>query len=323
MTGTYTLSGGLNAAGSLVYGTSNPYETGTGIYNLNGGTLAVGSIVANNASEESQPSWKLNLGGGTLQATGNLTINSSTFFTMALTANGSTIDTHGNTVTISTPISGADSLTKAGSGTLTLAVANTYSGGTTVSAGQLNINNNSALGAGPFSPGSGTTIDNTSGAAVTLSVPIGGALSASGGSLTFGGTSNDLTLSNLSMGSGASPTINVAGTSGRLILGPIPNSGGQSLTKQGPGTLVMAGDSAWTNAVTISINGGTLQLGNGGASGTFGSNAAVVDNAALDLQPRLGDHRQPDQRHRRRRPERQRQHDHAHRRQQLQRRDDG
>ena len=282
-TGTYTLSGGLNGVNSLVFGSSNPYETGTGTYNLNGGTLAVGtgSIVANNASEGYPPSWTFNLGGGTLRATGNFTINSSPFFSMALTANGSAIDTQGNTVTISAPISGAYALTKTGSGTLTLSVANTYSGGTTLSAGQLNINNNSALGAGPFSPGSGAIIDNTSVAAVTLSVPTGGALSASGGSLTFGGTSNDLTLSNLSMGSGASPTINVAGTAGRLILGPIPNSGGQSLTKQGPGTLVMSGDTPGQLPRTITISAGTLQLGNGGASGTFGSNAAVVDNAAL------------------------------------------
>ena len=51
--------------------------------------------------------WRFNLGGGTLRATGNFTIGSSSFFAMALTANGSTIDTQGNTVTISTPINGA------------------------------------------------------------------------------------------------------------------------------------------------------------------------------------------------------------------------
>ena len=170
---------------------------------------------------------------------------------------------------------------KAGAGTLTLSGANSYSGGTTLSAGQLNINNNSALGTGSFSPASGTIIDNTSGAAVTVSNSVGGTIGVSGGSLTFGGTSNDSTLSNLSMGGGASPTINVAGTAGRLILGSIPNSGGQGLTKQGPGTLVLGGDSLWTNSTTITVSAGTLQVGNGGASGTFGSNAAVVNNAAL------------------------------------------
>ena len=101
--------------------------------------------------------WKFNLGGGTLQATGNLTINSSSFFTMALTANGSTIDTQGNTVTINTPINGAYSLTKIGSGTLVLGSANGF-GITTISAGTLQVGSGGTTG----SLGSGAVADNGS-----------------------------------------------------------------------------------------------------------------------------------------------------------------
>ena len=44
--------------------------------------------------------------------------------------------------------SGSWSVTKQGAGTLPLAAANTYSGGTTISAGTLQLGNGSALGTG-------------------------------------------------------------------------------------------------------------------------------------------------------------------------------
>src|SRR4029077_19218874 len=46
-------------------------------------------------------------------------------------------------------------LTKAGTGTLTLAAANTYTGVTTISAGSLSIAADSALGTAPASPTAG------------------------------------------------------------------------------------------------------------------------------------------------------------------------
>ena len=145
-TGTYTLSGGLNSVNGIVFGANNPWETGTGTYNLNGGTLAVGtgSIVAYSQCEQSPPVWKFNLGGGVLQATGNFTIGSSSFFTMALTANGSTIDTQGNTVTVSTPINGDYSLTKMGSGTLNLTAGNSFSS-LAINNGVVSVSNSSGL----------------------------------------------------------------------------------------------------------------------------------------------------------------------------------
>ena len=49
-----------------------------------------------------------------------------------------------------------------GTGTVTIANANSYYGGTTLNAGQLNINNASALGSGPLTIDGGT-LGNTSG----------------------------------------------------------------------------------------------------------------------------------------------------------------
>ena len=153
-TGTYTLSGGLNSVNGIVFGANNPWQTGTGTYNLNGGTLALGtgSITTYSPTEQGSPTWKLNLGGGTLQATGSYTIGAGYFFTMALTAGGSTIDTQGNALTISAPISGAYSLNKVGSGTLTLSAGNSFSGPMTIGNGTLALSSsasNDNIGSSP------------------------------------------------------------------------------------------------------------------------------------------------------------------------------
>ena len=75
---------------------------------------------------------------------------------MALTANGSTIDTQSNALTISAPISGAYSLNKVGSGTLTLSAANSYTGATAINAGILTLNGSLAAGSAVTVNSSGT-----------------------------------------------------------------------------------------------------------------------------------------------------------------------
>src|SRR5205814_9383973 len=66
----------------------------------------------------------------------------------------------GNT-TISTSginTSTAGSLTKSGSGTLTISASSNYTGGTTLSAGVIDIQNSSALGTGAIAETSGAVI---------------------------------------------------------------------------------------------------------------------------------------------------------------------
>ena len=67
---------------------------------------------------------------------------------------------------------GVFNLTKAGTGTLTLSGANTYSGGTTISAGILNIQNDSALGSGSVSVASGATLQLQGGIAPSVGLPL-------------------------------------------------------------------------------------------------------------------------------------------------------
>jgi fibronectin-binding autotransporter adhesin len=73
----------------------------------------------------------------------------------------------GYTATISNVLAGIDGLTKSDLGTLVLTGANIYSGGTTVSAGTLEVANNLALGA------DSVTVDNTANGGATLKIDSG------------------------------------------------------------------------------------------------------------------------------------------------------
>ena len=97
------------------------------------------------------------------------------------------------TITGTGAIAGLTSLTKLGAGILTLDTVNTYTGGTILSAGQLNLNRNTVLGTGRLTIHGGV-IDNTSGADMTLSANI---LQSWNGDFTYIGSKS------LNLGTGA------------------------------------------------------------------------------------------------------------------------
>ncbi len=138
-------------------------------------------------------------------------------------------------------------LTKTGAGTLTLSGSNTLAGGVNLNAGKLNIASATALGGGVPSPSGvtigrftineGTTIDNTSGAPLSLTYKY--ALTWNG-SFTFVG-SNDLFLpdpsgnGNITMPNDITVTTSTLGTTLRT-----QSNFAQTvarLTKDGPGTM--------------------------------------------------------------------------------------
>jgi autotransporter-associated beta strand protein len=162
-------------------------------------------------------------------------------------------------------------LTKTGNGTLTLSGSNTFTGGTTLNAGKLNINNNQALGtvAGTFTINGGT-IDATANGISTIAYPI--ALNAD---VFFTGT-NSLHLGTGAVTMNANRQINV--TANTLTIGGDLTQGNLNLTKTGSGILSFAGNNVSLNTVTLSS--GTLTAPNN--SGSFNLNGDFTNNGTFN-----------------------------------------
>ena len=180
----------------------------------------------------------------------NILINTATFYSGSFFGFDTTNATGG--AVYGNAINGIFGVAKLGDNSLTLSGANTYTGGTTLSAGRLNIDNATALGAGALTISGTSTIGNTSGAAVTLA---NDNLQSWNADLTFVGGS-DLDLGNGAVTLGGNRQITVS--SNELTVGGAIG-GDYSLTKAGSGTLALGGANAYTGNTTISA--GTLKLG--------------------------------------------------------------
>ena len=171
----------------------------------------------------------------------------------------------GDTLTISGVLantSTAKTLTKTGPGTLVLTAANTYGPsagtvGTHLNAGTINVQNNSALGAGDVSIGGAATVQ--SGAA-------------------------GLTLANnFVIGNGLTETVDTNGNTLTLsgaISDTSANGGLTAASTIGGGTLLLTGTNTYGGTTTINP-GATVQVGNNGSTGSISTTGAVVDNGVL------------------------------------------
>ena len=142
-------SGVLELTGSNTYGGSaGPYSA-----TLNLGTVAITRDVAISGGNANPV---INFNGGTLQFVNyaSSTLPASVFNNIANLKLGAAT---GAASSLSTAIGGTSVLTYNGPGTLNLTSSNSYSGGTTVAAGILGVNNVSALGTGPLAINSGAT----------------------------------------------------------------------------------------------------------------------------------------------------------------------
>lgn len=139
-TGTLNQTGGTLAIGAA----SRLYlaAAGNGTYNLSGGTLQIGGNSLFGDYNNLGGTYAFNLGGGTIQVAGSAL--SADVNATLVGGTTSTIDTNGLAANWSGVLSGSGALNKAGEGVLTLSAANTYSGGTALSAGTLSLGNAAA-----------------------------------------------------------------------------------------------------------------------------------------------------------------------------------
>jgi autotransporter-associated beta strand protein len=194
--------------------------------------------------------------------------------TLANGGNTVTLDGTGTGVTtISGAISGTGAIVKNDSGSDTLSHANTYTGGTTLNAGTLTADNNTALGTagvtingGTLSSDSNNTVANTltlQGNAKLNNITTSGVLTQTNGSytLTMDGATQTSTVNLSNNNTARTLTVNVDNGSSSAISGVIQNGGTSAgnLTKIGAGTLTLGGADTYTGTTTI--NAGTLALG--------------------------------------------------------------
>ena len=251
-----TVTGSLTMSGSGTW-TLSGVNTYTGGTNIDGGILALGS------SGALGPSGTISFGGGTLQYSASNTTDYSGRFS---TANNQaySIDTNSQTVIFATALtSSGGSLSKLGAGTLILSAANTYTAGTTVSAGTLQLSGSGTLGSTSGSLTVNGGIVDLNGTNQTV-----GALNGSGGTI----------LNNLA--GTATLTVGQGNTSGSYagVIGS--GTGTLSLTKTGSGTETLAGISTFTGSTTI--NGGTLILA-AGSPGALNSTSSITVNSGGTL----------------------------------------
>jgi outer membrane autotransporter protein len=188
--------------------------------------------------------------GGAMQFAG---ANIASSLPILLQAAGGTFDTNGNNATLAGTISGPGGLTKIGDGTLTLSGSSTYTGATSINAGTLQagaVNAFSPLSA--FTIASGATLDLASFNQTIGSLAGAGSVMLGSAVLTTGNDNTSTTFS-----------------------GTISGTGG--LTKIGAGTLVLTGNNTYSGLTTITV--GTLQIGDGGISGSILGN--VLNNASF------------------------------------------
>jgi fibronectin-binding autotransporter adhesin len=217
-----------------------------------------------------------------------------------ITAAGITVNSTTNLYSITSSganvIGGAGGLTKNGNSTLTLSGGvNTYSGATTVSGGRVSVGvladggvasdiGASGSGAANLVLNGGTLQYTGTGASAgvnrlfTLGTA-GGTIDSSGGDAVVLNNTGAAGLS----GSGAR-TLTLTGTDagGSTLAASLADSGGATaLTKSGAGLWIVAGNNAISGPVTITE--GTLQVGNGGATGSVGSGNVSINAAAASL----------------------------------------
>lgn len=238
-----TLSGGgalaKTGGGTLTLSVANTYTGGT---RLSGGRLALGNSAA--------------LGTGAVTFAQDATLATNGAYTLANAlafAEGAkgTFDTGTFNVTLNGALSGAGTLEKAGTGTLTLMSASTHSGGTRLAAGTLALGRADAIGTGALSVLADATVSFLG--AFDLSVPL--ALSAS-----------------------STATLNT-GAHAVSLGGALSGAGG--LTKTGLGSLTLTGDSGFSGPTSVSA--GTLAVTGtlSGSSVTVGSGATLTGTGRI------------------------------------------
>ncbi len=236
-------------------------------------------------------------------ATQNVTITGGNVTPAAVIVSNDSSHNYTITATAGNAIIGPGALTKSGNGKLTISGPNTYSGGTNVNAGTIELGSNNALpSTGPVAIAVAGVLDvknfNNTLADVTVT---GGAVNGTGtltvnsltlvnnatfnpnlvlnGALTKSGTGSSALPGNVDLGGSVSRSVAVVpGTSPELTLNGVVSNGG--ISKSGNGMLVL-GNASNSFSGGLNITAGTVQIGTAGALPSANS-VTLTSGATLD-----------------------------------------
>lgn len=248
--------------------------SGSGVVNQNGTGATI--LTANNTYT-----------GGTAIAAGTLQLgNGGTTGAIVgnVANNGALVFDRSNTLTFAGQISGSGSVSQIGAGTTVLTADSTYTGGTTISAGTLQLGSGGTSGAilGNVVDNGALTFNRSDVQTFAGQISGGGVVNQIGTGTTIltadntytGGTT--ISAGTLQLGNGGTTgaipgdvTNNGALTFNRSDVQTFPGliSGSGTVNQIGSGTTTLTADNTYTGGTTIAA--GTLQLGNGGTSGAI------------------------------------------------------
>jgi autotransporter-associated beta strand protein len=315
LSGTNTFSGGLDIRGGIldVDGVAS-LGTGTVTSSTGGGILAMGSTGNEVLSNNLTGNLALVMGGtGILDLTGTNSYTAGTLInngavrvdSFARLGTGQVIANSGGSLILNYNgagqllqttafLTGSGSFIKEGSGDVVIDVANTYTGGTTIRAGRLGLNDGDALGTGNIQVDSGAELgvggiilnNNITGSGLVRKTASNvvefygdnsgftGTMQVEDGIL-FATNGNAFGSGTLQIDTGAAAELNAAGNS--TVAAGL--SGGGVFEKYGSGLVTLTG--AGTNFTgTVSITGGALQLV---GSANIGNTANILIGSAGTL----------------------------------------
>lgn len=208
------------------------------------------------------------ISGGTLQLGDGTSGKDGTIASASIVNNGNLTYNRFGSVTSTAVISGTGSVTKLGAGIQTLSGTNSYSGATTVTAGILTFANTGARSAS-------TTV--TAGPAGTVGLGVG-AVSGDYSDADVAALFNTNTLAGFSLDAASGVALDT--TAGNFTQ-TTALTAARALTKLGANTLTLTGANTYTGATTIA--GGTLQIGDGGTTGSLSISSAISGSSGATL----------------------------------------
>jgi fibronectin-binding autotransporter adhesin len=264
-------SGNQNAFVDTTTGaTLTSANAGSGTVTLRGGTFTAGaSDVVDNATSLSLDGVAVTYAlGATSDTVGGLRVNSAS--PSGITGSGtitslSAFDLQAGT--IGANLAGSVAVNKTGAGVVRLAGTNSFTGALTISEGEVRLQSAGAIPTGTF-------VDLTDGTAPVSRLTLEVAANIGG----LQGVANSVVDLN-----GFQLSTNVAGTD-RTFAGNLVGGAGSNLVKTGGARLTLTG--ANTYAGTTAVNGGTLRIGDGTASGALGNLGVTLANGTtLEFSP--------------------------------------